>query len=66
MGILRKADRSLSTAEITTEVLSAMGLGNDSKAAVLPRVRANLQHQAYRRKTVVKSGKQREAMWRLA
>jgi hypothetical protein len=64
LDTLRRADRSLSTGEIVAAIIRAGGHGDAARSAVAPRVRSNLQYQV-RRGKVLKSGTQRDAMWRL-
>ena len=55
LGVLRDAQRELSTAEIVTAILEAGEHGEEARPAMAPRVRGNLAYLGARR-LVVKSG----------
>lgn len=63
---LRRADgKPLTTHEVVTGVLSAIGESEASRPSLTPSVRSNLAYME-RRKAVVKSGDRLETKWRLA
>jgi hypothetical protein len=62
---LRRAERTLTTAEVVAAVSVAIGQGKASEAVLRPTVRSNLDYMA-RREKVLKSGDRSAAVWKLA
>jgi hypothetical protein len=62
---LRVAGEPLSTAQITTAVMQAMGCGLEARSAIFPRVRGNLGYLQHDRKSVIKSGTGQGVRWAL-
>ena len=62
---LRRATGPLSTAEIVTSVITALGHGEEARPALKGRVRGNLAYLERDRKSVVKIADGRNAKWAL-
>jgi hypothetical protein len=66
LNALRQAEGTLSTADVVSHVLAALGCAEAARPALAPRVRTNLQYLEKQRRLVAKTGKARTAMWSLA
>jgi len=65
LGALRKAEKPLSTEEVTAAVVQELQFGPDAARGLLNRVRANLGYLARVRGTVTKIGSRRGSKWGL-
>ena len=65
LGVLRKADRPLSTPEIVAGALAVRNFGPDARAGMAHRIRPNLAYLE-KRGMVVKGGSGKQARWELA
>jgi len=56
----------MTTAEVVDSIVAELGSGEDAKAGMRNRVRANLQYPTRVRGSVVKAGERARATWGLA
>jgi len=66
LGALRRGERPMTTAEVVDSIVAELGYGEDAKAGMRNRVRANLQYLSRVRGSVVKTGERAGATWELA
>ncbi len=66
LGALRRGARPMTTAEVVDSIIAELGYGEDAKAGMRNRVRANLQYLSRVRGSVVKAGERAGATWGLA
>jgi hypothetical protein len=65
LGVLRKADKPLSTGEVVAAVVEELGYGPDAAKGILSRINANLIYLSRVRGLVTKEGKRASAKWSL-
>ncbi|HKH80014.1 MAG TPA: hypothetical protein VKA03_00095 [Methylovirgula sp.] len=65
LGVLRKAEKPLSSVQITDVVARELGHGPEAKRGMGNRIRANLCYLARERGLVVKEGDRASARWSL-
>lgn len=66
LGALRRGERPMTTAEVVDSIVADLGYGEDAKAGMRNRVRANLQYLSRVRGSVTKMGERAGAKWGLA
>jgi hypothetical protein len=65
LGALRKAGKSLTTAEVTAAIVRELGHGPDAARSLQNRVRANLCYLYRERGLITKAGERANARWSL-